>query len=124
VFHALSRHGLVEATFLDDMAPRLDEANHALLRKNVKSVLYEPLVGAAAHALATVLDRARHGTLPQAVVRDALVQHAATLAASLAARPERWPRFREALHALPAQAPRELVLEALALGWREKWRSA
>ncbi len=35
-----------------------------LLRKNSKSAFYEPLVGASAHALATVLDRVRHGTIP------------------------------------------------------------
>ena len=38
----------------------------------------------------------RHGTLPASVARDALVQQAATLAASLAAQPDRWPEFRAA----------------------------
>ena len=59
-------------------------------------MLYEPLVGAAAHALAAVLDRVRHGTLPASVARDASVQQAATLAANLAARSDRWPEFRRA----------------------------
>ena len=52
---------LAEATFIDDMPAYLDEADLELLRKNIKAVLYEPLVGAAGHALAAVLDRARHG---------------------------------------------------------------
>ena len=45
-----------------------------LLQRNAKAVFYEPLVGAAAHATAAVLDRVRHGTLPESVARDAVVQ--------------------------------------------------
>ena len=136
VFHALARYGLKEATFFDDIAPLLDAPNLELLRKNTKAVMYEPLAGAAAHALATVLDRVRHGSLPASVQRDAAVQHAATLAASVAAKPESWPEFRLRLHAAPdwGQTPvkegltfstdgaKALILAALALGWTEKWR--
>ena len=74
-----------EATVFDDIAPFLSEADLELLKKNSKAVFYEPLVGAAAHALATVCDRVRYGTLPDAVAPDAMVQQAATLAANLAA---------------------------------------
>jgi adenosylcobinamide amidohydrolase len=121
VFHALGRYGVKEAAFFEEMAGRLEAAPLDLLRKNANAVLYEPLVGAAAHALAAVLDRARHGTLPEAVARDAAVQQAATLAASLAAQPERWAEFRDRLHAAQEQTPKALVLAAIALGWREKW---
>jgi len=124
IFHALGRYGLREATFFDEIAGGLAPADLELLRKNAKSVLYEPLVGAAAHALAAVLDRVRHGTLPQSVARDALVHQAATLASSLAARPDRWSEFRDALQGSATDEPKPLVLAALALGWREKWRSA
>jgi len=89
---------------------------------NNKSALYEPLVGAACHALATVLDRARHGSLPASVQRAASVQHAATIAASLAGRNDRWPEFHARLYA-DADEPKRLVLAAIALGWSEKWRS-
>ena len=85
----------------------LDAASLELLRKNNKSVFYEPLVGAAAHATASVLDRARFGTLPPAALKDAIVQQAASLAASLAAKPDRWPEFRAALHATPVAEPVE-----------------
>jgi hypothetical protein len=67
------------------------------------------------------------------------VQQAATLAASLAASPGRWPEFRARLHALAlvdggggaaardaraldAIDPLPLVAAAVALGWREKWQ--
>jgi adenosylcobinamide amidohydrolase len=133
VFHALGRYGVREATFADDIAPLLDAADRELLAGNIKAVMYDPLVGAAAHALATVLDRIRHGSLPASVARDATIQHAATLAASVAGRPESWPEFRARLHvarhagvlhsATPTDDARVLVLEALALGWAGKWRS-
>lgn len=122
-FHALGRYGLKEASIADDLAERLSEADLELLKKNLQAVFYEPLVAAAAHALAVVLDRIRHGTLPASVARDAAVQQAATLAASLAAQQERWVEFRAALHAGAGREPRELVLDAVALGWREKWRT-
>lgn len=123
IFHALGRYGLREATFLDDIAPSLDAADLELLRKNSKSVVYEPLVGAAAHALAAVLDRVRHGALPDTVRRDAVVQQAATLACSLAAQPHRWAEFRGILQGEATDEPKRFVLAAVALGWLEKWRS-
>jgi adenosylcobinamide amidohydrolase len=123
VFHALGRYGLTEATFFGDIADFLDDADLELLRRNSKSALFEPLVGAAAHALATVLDRVRHGTLPASVANDATVQQAATLAINLAARPDRWSEFRTRLHAGTHADPKQLVLAAIALGWSEKWRA-
>jgi adenosylcobinamide amidohydrolase len=123
VFHALGRLGVKEATFIDDIAPLLNEADLELLRKNLKSALYEPLVGAAAHAYATVCDRVRHGTLPESVAADARLQQATLLAANLAARLDRWPAYRAALLPQAAADPKALVLAALALGWSEKWRS-
>jgi adenosylcobinamide amidohydrolase len=123
VFHALGRYGVKEASFFEDIAPRLQAADLELLRQNSKAALYEPLVGAAAHALAAVLDRVRHGTLPASVQREAVVQHAATLAASLAARSDRWSDFRSALHRDATDDPKSLVLAAIALGWSQKWRS-
>jgi adenosylcobinamide hydrolase len=123
LFHALGRYGLREATFLEEMAGRLEPSDLELLRKNSKSVCYEPLVAAAAHALASVLDRIRHGTLPRLVARDASVQQAATLAVGLAAAPERWSEFRTRLQDTPGSDAKELILAAIALGWREKWRT-
>ena len=52
-------------TIFDDLAAAARRAaDLELLRRNSKAAFYEPLVGAAAHALAAVLDRVRHGTLP------------------------------------------------------------
>jgi adenosylcobinamide amidohydrolase len=121
--HALGRYGVTEATFVEDMTPFLEGADLDLLRKNSKAVTYEPLVGAAAHALAAVLDRIRHGTLPASVERDAAVQAAATLAVNVAAQPDRWSDFRGRLHDDTDGDTKALILTAVAMGWSEKWRS-
>lgn len=123
VFHALGRYGVKEATLFDDIAPLLSETDLELLKKNAKAAFYEPLVGAAAHALATVCDRIRYGTIPGAVTADATVQQAACLAANLAAQIHRWAEFRTMLRPHATGDVKVLALRALALGWSEKWRT-
>jgi adenosylcobinamide amidohydrolase len=123
VFHALGRYGVKEATLFDDIAPFLGEADLELLKKNAKAAFYEPLVGSAAHALATVCDRVRYGTIPDAVAADATVQQAAALAANLAMQVHRWAEFRATLRPHANGDVKALVLRALALGWSEKWRT-
>ncbi len=124
LFHALGRYGLREQTVFDDLAGRLSPADLELLRNNSKAAFYDPLAGAAAHALAAVFDRVRHQTLPASVLPDATVQQAATLATSLAAQPHRWTEFRTRLLAQGEFEPAPLVLAAIALGWSEKWRAS
>ena len=123
VFHALGRFGVREATLFEDIAPFLNEGDLELLKKNSKAAFYEPLVGAAAHALAVVADRVRYGTLPASVADDAMAQQAALLAANLAAQAHRWPEFRSRLRTYAAGDVKALVLRAVALGWSEKWRA-
>jgi adenosylcobinamide amidohydrolase len=122
VFHALGRYGVREPTVFDDIAPYLQPDVLELLKKNSKAAFYEPLVGASAHALAAVCDRIRHGALPTSVAPDAMAQHAAGLAANLAAQVDRWPEFRTALRPHASGEVKPLVLRALALGWTEKWK--
>ena len=123
VFHALGRFGVREATLFDEIAPFLSVGDLELLKKNSKAAFYEPLVGAAAHALATVCDRVRHGTIPASVAPDAVVQQAAGLAANLAAQAHRWAEFRATLRPHATGDVKTLVLRAVALGWSEKWRT-
>jgi adenosylcobinamide amidohydrolase len=123
VFHALGRYGVREATFFEDIAPLLSDADLELLKKNTKAALYEPLVGTAAHALATVCDRVRFGSVPESAAPDAVAQHAAVLAANLAAQVNRWSEFRSVLRPHANGTVKDLVLRSLALGWAEKWRN-
>lgn len=122
IFHALARYGLNESSFFEDIAPLLAERELDLLKKNSKAVFYEPLVGACAYAIAAVLDRVRYGMLPVAAAREALRQQAATLAASLAAQPDRWAEFRGSLGQADPERPLRVILAAVALGWSSKWQ--
>lgn len=122
VFHALGRYGVRNATIFEDLAPLVSEADLELLRKNDKAAFYEPLVGAAAHGLAVVCDRVRHGAVPAGVAADAMAQQAASLAASLAAQLQRWPEFHTHLRPHATGDVKTLVLHAIALGWSRKWR--
>jgi adenosylcobinamide amidohydrolase len=121
VFHALGRYGLREANVFDDIAPLLSASDLELLKKNSKAAFYEPLVGAAAHALAVVADRVRYGTLPASIADDAMAQQAAALAANLAAQVHRWAEFRATLRPYATGDVKALALRAVALGWSEKW---
>jgi adenosylcobinamide amidohydrolase len=123
VFHALGRYGVKEATIFEDMAPLLSGPDLDLLKGNAKAVFYEPLVGAASHALATVCDRVRYGTIPEAVAADAMAQQAAALSSNLAAQVHRWAEFRSRLRPHANGDVKSLVLMAVALGWSEKWRT-
>jgi adenosylcobinamide amidohydrolase len=120
IFTALARFGLKEDTFFADIEPWLSPKDLELMRKNGKSVFYEPLVGAAAHAMATVLDRIRHNSLPATAAAEALRHQAATMAASLSAKPQLWEDFRATL---TETDPARLALQAIALGWAAKWTS-
>jgi adenosylcobinamide amidohydrolase len=122
LFHALGRYGVREADFLTELAPLLSERELELLKRNFQSVVFEPKVSAAAYAIAAVLDRTRVGTLPTSAARDIFRQQVATLASSLAAKPDAWPEFYARLaDADPEHAARG-VYAAIALGWSEKWR--
>jgi adenosylcobinamide hydrolase len=122
LFHALGRYGVREADFLNELATLLSERELELLKKNFQSVVYEPKVSAAAYAIGAVLDRIRVGTLPSAAARDIFRQQLATMASSLAAKPNAWPEFYARLTDVdPEQAARG-VYAAIALGWSHKWR--
>ena len=123
LFHALGRFGLTEERALSGLAGLLPEEQHAFLQKNRKAVFFAPGVAAAAYAFAAVLDRIAFGTLPPGIAQESLRQQAASLACSLAARPQDWPLFRHEL-AETGEVPddtMDLVIRALALGWKSKW---
>jgi adenosylcobinamide amidohydrolase len=120
VFSALSRFGLNEETFFTEMESLLSAHDAELLKKNSKAVAYEPLVGAAAHAMAAVHDRMRYGVIPASAAHEALRHQAATIAASLSAKPFLWHEFHGQLNETD---PVRLTLRAIALGWAAKWRT-
>jgi adenosylcobinamide amidohydrolase len=121
LLHALRRFGFAEAGFLEAMRARLSEPLMRLLEKNKNAVMYEPQVAASAYAFAAVWDRVRFGVLPPTAAPEILRQQAATMAASLAARPETWHMFWKQLN-VNMDRPLDAVYDALALGWTAKWQ--
>ncbi|MDB5105470.1 MAG: hypothetical protein JWP91_3159 [Fibrobacteres bacterium] len=121
LIHALGRFGVEEAKLLEAACAHLEEKDRALLQANFQAVVHEPLVAGAAYALAAVRDRIAYGTLPEASGRELLANQAAMMAAGLAAKTEAFPYFRSALAAQSSDIP-ALAAQALALGWREKWK--
>ena len=120
LFHALGRFGLTEARAMERLAELMPAARYELLDKNRKAVFFEPGVGAAAYALAAVLDRVACGTIPEGLSQEALRCQAACVACALAGRPEAWPAFRSELMEA-SDEPIELVLRAISAGWQAKW---
>ena len=122
IFIALGRYGLKESRFTEDLARLMTERELELLKKNFKSIVYEPKVAAAAFAIAAILDRIRFETLPANAVQDIFRQQVAILAANLAAKPESWPYFYTQLSDADPTQPMGTVLSAIALGWSSKWK--
>ncbi len=119
-FHALGRFGLTRERVMDSLAALLGESEFALLEQNHKAVFCDPSVGAEAHAVAAVLDRAAAGGLPRPAVAEALRLHGACLACAVAAKVQDWPNFYSVLgHG--REDPIDLIARALAAGWAAKW---
>lgn len=121
IFHALGRYGLKEDSVFEGLQPLLGERSLVLLKQNSKAVFYEPMVSAAAYAIAAVLDRMRYETLPASVAKEALRHQGACLAVALAAKPAQWSEFRATLPDPDPATPVPFVLAAIAKGWESKW---
>ena len=120
LYHALKRYGLKADLILSALESRLEADEFVFFDKNIRSVIHDPGVSAAAYAFAAVWDRLRHGTLSAALAAPLLRQQAAVLASSLAARPDTWPTCYEQL-VVHEDALLDTVYDAIALGWRLKW---
>lgn len=120
LYHALKRYGFRADLFLPAMESRLTPDEFVFLDKNIRSVVHDPGVSAAAYAYAAVWDRLRHGTLSTELAAPLLRQQAAVLASSVAAKPECWPACYEQL-VVHEDALLDTVYDAITLGWRLKW---
>ena len=118
--HALGRFGLTTERIQRDLSLHLKGASLEIARQNLRALLHEPRLVAAAFAYAAVLDRLQYGTLPPSSAREVLRDQAATVATALALAPGRWHELWQRL------APEEddavaLFVQALALGFEAKW---
>lgn len=121
LFHALGRFGLTKGRALKTLARSLNEEQYALLEANQRAVFFDPGAGAAAYAVAAVLDRIAFGTIPDGLARETLRQQATCLACALASRPHDWAKIYSRLAAQDHDDPVDLVLRAVEMGWKAKW---
>ena len=100
---------MTEATFFDDIAPLPRRGgSRAAAQEQQGGALRAAGRRRRARAGGGARSRARTAPFPRRSERDASVQQAATLAANLAAQPDRWPEFRARLHAA-RRADREVA---------------
>ncbi|MCB1824306.1 MAG: adenosylcobinamide amidohydrolase [Candidatus Competibacteraceae bacterium] len=121
ILGALSRHGCDEATLRACAATELDASLAPLFADNLPALLHDPQSAAAAYGLAESVDLARAGVLHPEVAREAILNQAALLAATVAVRPERFAEFREALRGRRDAEPGVLAALAVVRGFARKW---
>ena len=118
---ALSRHGCDESALRACAVAELDAGLAQLFADNLPALVCDPQSAAAAYCLAESVDLARAGVLHPEVVREAIINQAALLAAAVAVKPESFAEFREALREQRDAGPGALAALALVRGFARKW---
>jgi adenosylcobinamide amidohydrolase len=96
-----------------------EDAN--LLGDNINAIDRDPLVAAAAAALAEVTDQYRAGIFPVSCGPELAVTYGANLACAVAGTPDAAALVRPSLEGLPLDLPL-LAPTAVVLGFAQKWR--
>jgi adenosylcobinamide amidohydrolase len=118
---ALGRHGCDEVALRACAEAELDAESAQLFTANLLALIHDPQSAAAAYCLAESVDLARAGILHPEVAREAALNQAALLAATVAVQPERFAEFRAALGARRNAGPGALAALAMVWGFVRKW---
>ena len=118
---ALGRHGCDEVALRACAEAELDAESARLFTANLLALVHDPQSAAAAYCLAESVDLARAGILHPEVAREATLNQAALLAATVAVQPERFAEFRAALGARRNVEPGALAALAMVWGFARKW---
>lgn len=116
----LERFGLGEEVFFHKMKDILSEPLYSWLYKNRFAVLSDTLLVSQVLAYVHLLDQAAWQVVPQETLSEALVPQAALVTAALSGKMDQLPVYYRALQDLVFD-PQRLLLQAIALGFREKW---
>ncbi len=118
---ALGRHGCDESVLRACAEAELEPDQARLFTANLLALIHDPQSAAAAYCLAESVDLARAGILHPEVAREAILNQAALLAATVAVQPERFAEFRAALGARRNVEPGALAALAMVWGFARKW---
>jgi adenosylcobinamide amidohydrolase len=118
---ALARHGCDEAALLSCAELELQGPSLVLFAENLSAITHDPHSAAAAYGLAEILDLVCHGVLHAEVAREAILNQAALLAASVAVRPDCFAHLRAELAPDQARPAGRLAALAVVRGFARKW---
>ena len=118
---ALGRHGCDEPALCACAAAELDAESARLFTDNLLALVHDPQSAAAAYCMAESVDLARAGILHPEAAREATLNQAALLAATVAVQPERFAEFRAALASRRDAEPGALAALAMVWGFARKW---
>jgi adenosylcobinamide amidohydrolase len=118
---ALGRHGCDEVALRACAEAELDAESARLFTANLLALIYDPQSAAAAYCLAESVDLARADILHPEVAREATLNQAALLAATVAVQPERFAEFRAVLASRQDAGPGALAALAMVRGFMRKW---
>jgi hypothetical protein len=117
----LGRHGCTEEALRRCARVELSREEAELFEHNLMALVHDPQSAAAAYCLAESVDLSAAGVLHPEVAREAVLNQAGLLAATVAVHPERFAYFRDALKAEVERCPGELAALAVVRGFSAKW---
>lgn len=126
IYTALGRFGLTEANFITRLSAYLPESEQQQANNNPYAFNHENRVVAAAYALASVLDRFHYQTLTPHIQAETLRDFTAQAAVALSGKSDRYGNYWQQLQTPAANLKNEadvieLFIQALAIGWLDKW---
>lgn len=119
--HALGRYGLSREVTLKGLQ-ELTNSQTIYLQSSLDMVLHDPQVACIAHGLATLFDRGHAGVIPATALDEALVRQCALLVCAVGGKDEKFSLYLQQLQKSPKFPA--VILQALVLGWSEKWTQA
>ena len=123
--YLLKRFGFTQTLFLARLEKYLTAEQYELAKNNHYSLTADARVVAATMGYVQLLDRFQYHNLPVTLRTEALRDQAAQIAMALAGKPDQWHRYWQQLSLNDAveQPEIELLIQAVALGWTDKWPS-
>jgi adenosylcobinamide amidohydrolase len=116
----LGRFGITAQRCCERAREVLDEADALLFHQNFRGVDADPMVVAAAAALAEIVDQQRAGILPDSCASELFREYGARLGQAVAGSGTMVERLNAALEPLGTDLP-EVITTALVVGFGQRW---
>ncbi|SMC39439.1 Adenosylcobinamide amidohydrolase [Desulfocicer vacuolatum DSM 3385] len=123
----IERLGTDKTKMLEGISKFLDEKTATLLKNNFDSVNRDPLAVAAAAALMHLRDKWAWGILPKGCMKEIWSSQGAQLAAAVSGNihqiPDYYQRLSQTLITVDDIHLLQLLYQAMAMGFKEKWKN-